>query len=388
MIATPILDRRVPLPSTVPPRSEMQVVYVVWGSILAALAIGLLIGRPAVLRRWLVEDVPRLIGGHGDLRSILFAAASVLVVSFVMVTVHELGHVLGGAAAGFRFRSIRIGPLQLESSPFKLSVGRFPGNPFAGVAVTVPVVTDRLVSRGKMMLAGGPAANILTGCLGLLLPTSFPALLFVVQSIGNGLSDLLPYRSILGVSDGAFLWALYRHPARAERWLASMRLGMDIRDGILPEALPADFIEKAVAIRDDSVDTVAGHALAFLAAYHQHRNDDAARMLETCLTFSHRAPAPLRQALISEAVVFEATRCGRVDLAEQWFADLPSATRLWLRSRAEAAILQAKGDVRGAAEKLDASERQLSVEPATPQRAYSLRLLQRWKSELTRSPVV
>ena len=212
---------------------------------------------------------------------------------------------------------------------------------------------------------------------------NLPLLLFVVQSIGNGLSDLLPYRSALGVSDGSFLWALFRHPARAERWLALMRLNMDVRDGVLPESLPADFIEKAVGIQDDSVDTVVGHAFGFLAAFHEHRNADAARMLETCLTFSSRAAAVLREALMSDAAVFQARRCGRIDLAEQWLADLTSATRIpWFRSRAEAAILEARGDRRGAAAKLEQCEQALAGSPDTPQRAYSLRLLQRWKSEL------
>jgi hypothetical protein len=209
-------------------------------------------------------------------------------------------------------------------------------------------------------------------------------LLFVVQSVGNGLSDLLPHRSALGVSDGMFLWALFRHPARAARWLAACRLNMDVWDGVLPESLPADFIEMAVALQDDSVDTVTSHAIAFLAAYHQHRNDDAARLLETCLTFASHAQPVLRQALMSEAAVLQARRRGRADLAEQWLADLPPSTPEWIRSRTEAAVLEARGAVLGAAAKLDQCARELAASNL-PQRAYSLRLLQRWRSELTAS---
>jgi len=380
MSATPILDRDRALPAPAP-RSGMQVLYVVWLLILTALVISIATGRPSWLRRWFVVDVRQLVERHGVLWSALFAVAIGAGVSFVMVAVHELGHVAGGLAAGFRFRSIRVGPLQLDM-PFRLSVTR--RYPFAGDATMVPPTTEGLVPGATLLVLGGPAANILSG-LGVLLlpiPLSLVSLVFAVGSIANGLSDLLPFRNVLGVSDGMFLWALFRHPARAERWMAEIRLRNDITDGVLPEAFPSDFIAKAVALRDDSIDTVTSHALAFAAAYHCHRDDEAARLLEVCLAFSSQAQPPLRAALISEAAVFQARRRGRGDLAEQWLADLPPSVPGWIRGRAEAAILEATGDARGAAARLSQCGRELSGPPYTPQRAYSLRLLQRWKSEL------
>jgi len=291
--------------------------------------------------------------------------------------------VAGGLAAGFRFKSVRVGPLQLHA-PLRLSFAPPPGNPFAGDAAMIPVTTAGLVPGGKLLVFGGPAANILSGFGVLLLPMplSFGSLLFAVVSIGNGLSDLLPFRNVLGVSDGMFLWALFRHRPRAERWLAEMRLRQDVIDGVLPEALPTEFIAKATALQDDSIDTVTSHALAFIAAYHRHRDDDAARFLETCLAYSSHAQPVLRAALISEAAVFLARRRGRADLAEQWLGDFPSSAPGWMRGRAEAAILEARDDAHGAAAKLSQCDRELAATPNTPQRAYSQRLLQRWKSEL------
>jgi hypothetical protein len=116
----------------------------------------------------------------------------------------------------------------------------------------------------------------------------------------------------------------------------------------------------------------------FLHAYHRRRDTDAVRLLETCLTLSHRAPTPLRDALISEAAVFQARRCHRLDLAEARLADLPPSAQTWLRLRAEAAILEARHDAGGAVAKLADCERALSAAPDTPQRTYSLRLLRRW----------
>jgi hypothetical protein len=383
MTATPILDRERPLPQSSPHGSEMGVVYIVWLLILTAVVVSVAVGRPSWLRRWLLVDVARLMERNGVVSEALSAAAIALVVSFLMVVVHEVGHVAGGLAAGFRFRSIRAGPLQLDA-PIRLSFGPRPGNPFAGDAAMIPVTTEGLVPGGKLLVFGGAAANILSGLGVLLLPMSlsFGSLLFAVLSIGNGLSDLLPFRNVLGVSDGMFLWALFRHRPRAERWLGEMRLRQDVIDGVLPEALPTEFIAKVTALQDDSIDTVTSHALAFIAAYHRHRDDDAARCLEICLTYSSHAQPVLRAALISEAAVFQARRRGRADLAEQWVGDFPSSAPVWMRGRAEAAILEARGDSRAAAAKLSQCDRELAAAPNTPQRAYSLRLLHRWKSEL------
>lgn len=47
----------------------------------------------------------------------------------------------------------------------------------------------------------------------------------------------------------------------------------------------------------------------------------------------------------------------RADVAEQWLAGIPAKTQHpWFRFRAEAAILEAKGDINGAMKKLDETE--------------------------------
>jgi hypothetical protein len=97
----------------------------------------------------------------------------------------------------------------------------------------------------------------------------------------------------------------------------------------------------------------------------------------------------LREALMSDAAVFQGRRRKRADLAEQWLAEIPVATRgPWLRTRAEAAILEAKGDVGGALGKLAEVEAAITTLPNKGQRDALLRSLQRWKSELCRCGAV
>src|SRR5262249_57160803 len=95
------------------------------------------------------------------------------------------------------------------------------------------------------------------------------------------------------------------------------------------------------------------------------------------------APPAVREALMSDAAVFQARRRKRADLADQWLATMPARTQhRWFRSRAEAAILEAKGDIAGALEKLTEVEAAILTFPESAQRETLLRLLRRWKAEL------
>jgi hypothetical protein len=162
-----------------------------------------------------------------------------------------------------------------------------------------------------------------------------------------------------------------------------LRLGADLADGVPPESLAGDYLSKAIAVHDHSADTVAAHAIAYSVAFHRHQDMEAGYLLETCLRFSSSVAPAVRDALMSEAAAFQARRRKRPDLAEQWLAEMPATTPLpWLRSRAEAAVLEAYGDIEGAVRKLDEYEKAIRAMPDEMQREMLLRGLRRWRSEL------
>lgn len=236
------------------------------------------------------------------------------------------------------------------------------------------------------MVAAGPGANLLTGCAVLALPMSLNLFTgsFVVSSILAGLSELfVPFRGRNVVSDSARILMLMRDRARGERWLAVSRLSAELKGGALPDSLPPEFVAKAVAVRDQSLDTVVAHAIAYSSAFHQHKDAEAARWLETCLTYSSQAPPALREALMSEAAVLQATRRKRVDLAEQWLAALPPATSFpGLRPKAEGGIREGRGDLEGALSKLEEFEKAALGLSHPAQREATLGSVRRWKSRL------
>jgi hypothetical protein len=383
--ATPILDRQHPLPPATPLGSGTVTVLFVWLGLFAALVVCAALGQPPVLRQWLFTDIPHWVRGEVEHNGLFLSLLSVLGAIVAMLVIHEGGHILAGMCVGFRYHSLRVGPLVFGRS-LRVSLYTGPGASFNAVAGVLPVTTDKLVLRSAVMVLGGPSANILSGCAVLLLPPlphNFFFVIFAVISIANGLSDLIPSYSRLGVSDGGRLWMLVRNPGRAERWLALMKLGAEYDAGVLPEALPPDFLAKAVAVRDESPDTPAAHAWAYSAAFHRREDAVAGEMLEACLRHSNNAPPTMRAALMSDAAVFQARRRKRVDLAERWMAEIPQQSQLpWLRTRAEAAILEAHSDFAGARKKLDEFEAAILAMARGRTRETMLILLGRWKGEL------
>ena len=355
-----------------------------WIGLTAIFAACWLLDRPPILRQWFLTELRPWFLDQVTGIGIVGLGASAFAAFYLMLAIHELGHVVAGLSVGFRCRSYRVGPL-LFNRPFRVSIYQGPGAVVQGVAELIPVATDTLAWRGVAMVLGGPAANFLSAMVMLSLPFPISAFsgFFIAFSIANGMNDLIPFESRLGVSDGRRIWMLLRQPQHGERWLALLHLGGELTDCVLPEALSADFLAKAMAVRDDSADTVKAYAIAFSAALHQQKDSEAAQRLETCLAHSSHATPFLREAMMSEAAVFQARRRKRPDLAMHWLAGIPERTQhQWFRSRAEAAILEAKGDVIGAMAKLAEIETAILATSKNAQRETLLRLLQRWKSDL------
>ena len=384
---TPLLDRLAPLPElrSASPGARTRLAVALAVSVLGFAAFFALdpLAEDSVRRRILEVHAELFPEGWTTSRAIL-AAFSFLASLVLAIVVHETGHLLAGLCAGFRFSQLRAGPLQIDR-PFRVSLRRSQGIGYAGWVSMFPARRDRLLLRAAVLVLGGPLINLACAAALLLLPIAKGFFLwsFVLVSLALGVRELLPIRRRIAVADGRRLWLMLRDPPWNRRWLALMRLGAELRNGTLPEAFSPEYLAEAIAHRDENPDTVTAHALAHATAFHQHRDDDAARFLETSLEFAAWATPPQREALISDAGLFQARRRKRADLAEQWLAAMPEPPRSrWLRTRLQAGILEARGDLGGALLKLEELEQDLRELPDRAVGRVFLRLLERWRSEL------
>jgi hypothetical protein len=249
-------------------------------AIVVAHAYGVTLSADGSMRQWFSAVLP------GWPLSIRLAAAAVAAVAGLLaaLVVHELGHVVAGLCLGFRFNSIRVSRLHL-TRPFRWSWSRPIGRGAAGMATLFPVGTGRLSARALGMLVGGPAANLATAgvIIGLPFDKGFFCGSLAFWSLIMGTMNLVSFRRGTSVSDGRRIVTLLRHPPQAQRWLAVLALTAELDDGVQPESLSPDFIAAAIAVRDDSFETVVGHIFAYLTRFRQHDDARAADALEICL---------------------------------------------------------------------------------------------------------
>jgi hypothetical protein len=382
--ATPILERQAPFPPRAPFHSGQSLLIgaCIGGAVLIILILGDLgiLGPSAAFHRWMEANIQSWLASPG-LFGIL--VISVFFAHWAIIVVHEGGHVLGGLAAGFRFQSMRVGPFILHRS-FRVTFDREAGAWINGVANLLPASAERLAPRAVVMVLAGPMANLTAGTLVLLLPFSkgLFSLLFILFSFINGLSDLFPFQGRFGVSDGRRIAMLLRHREQGERWLAIIELSAGLTAGGTLDSMSPAFLAKAIAVRDPSMDTVTGHAFAYTAAMNRNDFDGAAELMEVCLTHAGHAQPAMREALVGDAALFLAKHRHSPDLAEQWLADLPPSGRPWVRTRVEAAILEARGDRAGALAKLDVFEQAILTLPNPTLRRLLLQPLAKWRAEL------
>jgi hypothetical protein len=381
---TPILDRLAPVPP--PDRRDVRR-KVILGSVIGAAggaAIDVAVWQSPFLWQRIAVPFFQWLDMPGLGPRLLSVGLYLLVALVAALCIHEAGHVVAGLSAGFRFLSVRVGPLVLERSS-RISWYWGAGALSSGLATMSAARRDRLRLRAAVLVLGGPAANLLSGGLALaLLPVlSIPSGAFVTASALALFFAAIPHQSRIGLTDGGRLWLLWRDGARCRRWLALMKLQAESREGVLTEARWAEYVVEAVAVRDPSPETVLAHAFAYSAALSKRRHGEAGEHLETCLRYLSYAPPGQREGVISDAAVYLARQRKRPDLAAKWLADLRAAANPRMRLRAEAAVLEGQGDTPGALRKLDEFEASLLTLPkGNPQRESLLRTLPGWRSEL------
>lgn len=235
------------------------------------------------------------------------------------------------------------------------------------------------------MTLAGPLANLLSGYLLLILPyhKSLVSGSYIWASFFFGLENLVPFRGARIVSDGMKLFMLLWNRAKHERLLALAQILEDRLSGVEVESLSPELIASAVAVRDNSLETVLAHLIAYAAAYSDHKDQEAADLLETCLRHASVATPSLREQLIASAGIFQAARRKRTDLAEQWLGDLPASLKVpYCRLMVEGAILESQDNFSGALQKVDEIEEIImaTVEPKRQQ--TTLKRFAKWKVEL------
>jgi Peptidase family M50 len=335
--STPILDLESPLPEARRrDRLSWRQTLLIAGSFIVV--IPLLVVAFLVLNN--IPAVARMSGYFG----VRFAAfidanfpenplvffVSYLPAVFVILAIHEFGHVAAGFAVGFHFEKIRIGPIILTKTPNKLKFTFQKAYGFDGTAAMKVLRVRKLRRRLGMYIVAGPLANLLSAlCLWPLLashvlgtwqhPVGQFLLIFAALSVCIGMVNLIPYRrSNGGFTDGARLLSLACSRVKARRWLSIVALKMELDSGVRPRDWKRTWIAHSCSVPDQSLDTLRAFWMAYIASLDRGDTEQAARHLEKCLELFGIASPEFEKPLLMEAAVFQA-----------WSRDDQQKAKIW-----------------------------------------------------------
>lgn len=325
---TPILD------SAVLPPKRRNLGSILFGVLFGFLFAALLIAESNRMRS----------AGHPQAN---YTIATYFLATTVAIVLHELGHLLAGWMVGFHFSSFTIGPFSilLEYGKLRIRVRRsLPAGGYAGMHIDR---VRRLRRRLLIFIAAGPATNLLTMGLTLLLLSYDPTWeassfvrLFWMNSAILGIGNLLPFRLGVLYPDGARIWMLLFSRAKARRWLSVAAIGSQSRAGVRSRDFRRTWLSAAGSVQDGSVDEFAANWIAYMAANDRKDVPAAAAHLERCLRLV-KLLGPLLQDLVAlEATVFVAWFREDPALAEKWFANVKKIKTLpqLMRIRAQIAL--------------------------------------------------
>jgi hypothetical protein len=340
------------------------------------LAAGAVIGGALALTPLVIPWPALSIGAAGW----VVIAAALPAVLLVLVGVHEAGHLLAGAMMRFRPLLFIVGPIKFERRDDGWSVGFNRVFPLAGGMVgATPQGTGGLRRRMLVLVAGGPAASLACGFLGLGALGTFDALgraslsgtaaigfvLTLTVGLGSlllGLLALIPGDKQGYSSDGARILRFLRSGPQVEAEVALLGLAGASMGGQRPRDWPTELVMAAVQLPAETPIGAAARLLAHLHALDRRDLDAARAYLADALAHRAALPAMSRPGLLLQAAYFAAIHEGAPRVARTWLEEAGEGALIsaHARSMAEAAIMVAEGDVRAAA-RLDLAVRQLPM---------------------------
>ena len=250
---------------------------------------------------------------------------------FLLISIHEFGHLAAGRAVGFHFKAIRIGPLQFMRSAqgLKLTFQRL--SDLSGFAAIRIDKIQRLARRYAIFIAGGPLANLLSALLIFVLFAILPLIhahglirlalqIFAALSIAIAIINLIPFRRTNGMySDGGHLLHLARSLPKTRRLLCILALLKQTDSGVPLKNLKRTWIVHACAHPDRSSDSLNAFWIAYLAESARDDVEQAAQHLEHCLSRFRYSSLYAQKMMLMEAANFQAWFRGDEPKAEVWF---------------------------------------------------------------------
>lgn len=267
----------------------------------------------------------------------LWTIAGAAAMYILAIAVHEAGHWFGGRAVGFIGTQFVVLWLRVErhGPRWMLKWAKRPAK-LGGMVVQYPTSGYRLRRRKFLSVAAGPAANLLTALLALVLEKALmpPAwaqpgapqvvvsaelLMFSLLSLFMGSTNLLPRKLTATQSnDGHLLWRLWRREPALDRLLVVSALTGSSYAGLRPRDWDPSLLNRLLKTADGSAMDCNASTYAYLHHIDADRSDLARPHLNHFLE-QRTLLLPRHQQMICCEAAYFAVRYDRdVARAQQW----------------------------------------------------------------------
>jgi hypothetical protein len=312
-----------------------------------------------------------------------------LLINFLCIFVHELGHLLAGRAVGLRFHGVQIDPIRLRLDSgrwtFRMRPRLFRGHAHMSLD-RICRVRPRLV----VFVLGGPVASLFFGvsafAVGEILHSRYGA------SATSTFLDFFGFGSfVVGViafvcrrgwlSDGALLRALLFSKEEATQLVASYALS--IARG--PSVITPIFLKRWFRLASKQARFEAQNYCANWLKYLEETDPDrGALYLESCLALSAPMADKQRDVLMAEAAFFLAYHRRDLNKAENWMKQLtfPEELDPLTQIRVQIALARGRSEIAVALRLFDSALALLLQYEDTPARQRNLTEWTKWREEV------
>ena len=343
-----------------PPTGESAKPPTPWREMLTSTILGgcvSYVGIKMVMDAQLVRELV----GMAPIHTLAFAAVAIVLV-WLALLVHEVGHLLGGWLGGLRPFLLLAGPLRVNFED-RGAAFRYNGeiSTWGGLALALPrgeQVERRAVA---MMVGGGPGASVVLAGAAWMMPAEglmtqgWLSLLWITSS-AIAMGTLLPMSMGGYVSDGSQLLQLLLGSPDSVHRLELAAVAGQSAAGQRPRQWPVKILEKiAEAAQAPQLRTSAllmkaqceddRHPQAILDGEHP-----AYRAFEALAFDLHHGglvnyPKAFRAALLLPVATFLGQRMGEAAAASDWLQSSEGGiAQVWERLHARAALAWAEGD--------------------------------------------
>jgi hypothetical protein len=258
-----------------------------------------------------------------------------------------------------------VGPIKFERLGRRWRIGKNRSVPvFGGLASGIPQGTERLRERLFVLVAGGPAASLLTGTAALLALVAIRApsgprvtlhgsdaagyillLLFSLISLAIAAASLMPGTSRGYSSDGAQLLRFRRSAPDVEAEVAIIAVSTSSVAGVRPRDWDPELVRRGLSLEPQTARGAVARLFAHLHALDRGEIDDARRHLADVLAYREHVAAVGRPVLLLQAAEFMALHDGDAAAARSWLDQAGDGALIGTHTRlfAEAAVLHAEG---------------------------------------------